>query len=123
MPDFGSKSTERLLTLHPDNQRVLRRAIIITDFSITYGYRDEDAQMEAYLGGFSNKQWGESTHNVMPSDGFDLAPYPIRWDDVDRFCYLAGVVMAVGHEMGVRLRWGGWWDKPKDYGHFERLRS
>lgn len=116
---YGSSSKKRYDTLHPKLQKVLIRVLTIKDHSITFGYRTEQEQKAAFEGGFSNLEWPDSTHNGLPSTGVDIAPYPIVWTDTDDFCVLAGVVLAVAHELGIKLRWGGTWKKPKDYGHFE----
>ena len=63
----------------------------------------------------------------------DVAPYPIDWEDLDRFRYFAGYVMGVAailHSEGLithRLRWGGDWNRDtqvkdnsfNDMPHFE----
>ena len=40
----------------------------------------------------------------------DLAPYPIDWEDRERFHYMGGMVRGIGQQMGVNIRWGGDWD-------------
>lgn len=118
MYTFGDRSTARLKTLHPDLQRVLRSAIKKIDFSIIYGFRGEREQDEAFAGGFSHLKWPNSTHNRIPSDGVDVAPFPIKWDDIPRFCKVCAVIMNEAVKMGVKLRWGGEWS---DWGHLERV--
>jgi len=51
-----------------------------------------------------------SQHNYSPSRAFDLAPYPIDWQDRARFYVLAGVVLGAAADLGIDLRWGGDWD-------------
>jgi peptidoglycan L-alanyl-D-glutamate endopeptidase CwlK len=121
MPDFGSKSQERLQQLHPKLQEILSEAIKITDFTIVWAYRDEASQNEAYETGHSNLKWPDSLHNSLPARAVDLAPWPIKWDDVLAFYYLAGVIMAIAGVHRYGLKWGGRWKKPKDYGHFELI--
>ena len=41
------------------------------------------------------------------SKAVDVAPYPIDWNDKERFYYFAGVVMGIAIQMGIPLRWGG----------------
>ncbi len=48
----------------------------------------------------------------------DVAPYPIDWDDVERFQVVAAYILAAAMRLGVSLEWGGLW-RQKDYGHFE----
>lgn len=119
MPDFGSKSLERLATLHPKLQNILMMAIDIQDFTIVWGFRGEQAQNEAYDTGHSDRPWPQSLHNQQPSRAVDVAPWPIKWNDTDAFIYLAGVIMTCAYTQDVKLRWGGRWKTLKDWGHFE----
>ncbi len=48
----------------------------------------------------------------------DIAPYPIDWNDYERFRQLAKVVMRCSEDLGIKLKWGGnftWKDLP----HFQ----
>lgn len=124
MPSFGATSKANLRTVDQRIQMVLERAIQITDFSVVCGHRGERAQERAFREGKSRARFGESQHNVYPSRAVDVAPYDattrsIPWDDVDEFHYLAGVIMAVAHDFGVPLRWGGHWENFRDMPHFE----
>jgi peptidoglycan L-alanyl-D-glutamate endopeptidase CwlK len=68
-----------------------------------------------------------SKHNSKPSLAVDIAPYPIDWADDERFYFLAGIIKAASHQVGVKVRWGGDWDSDDDFhdqtfmdlGHFE----
>ena len=129
MASFGPASQRRLSTLHPDLQDILEEVVKFFDFTVISGHRGRDEQDEAFATGHSKKRWPESKHNTEPSDGVDIAPFPIDWADARRFCYLAGFVMAKAKQMGIRLRWGGDWDMDtevkdhrfSDLGHFERI--
>lgn len=110
MPTLGKRSLEHFATLHPDLQRVVEEAIKVTDFTVLVGHRGEAEQNAAFAAGKSKLKWPKSAHNTLPSDAVDLAPYPIDWSDRERFCYLAGVVMACAARIGVKLRWGGDWN-------------
>ena len=127
MPKFGTRSTLRLATCHPAIRRVMNEAIGFMDFSIIVGERNEEQQTAAFLAGNSQVEWPGSTHNKTPSEGIDVAPYPIAWDDRERFTLLAGVILGIAFTMGIDLRWGGDWDRDTevkdnkfdDLGHFE----
>lgn len=143
MPSFSESSVNQLGTCTSDLQKVLRRAIKVIDFKILEGHRDKEAQNRAYDDGKSKLRWPEGKHNSLPSRAVDLAPHPVIWptpsmkqNDPDRynkviarFYLLAGVIMAVADEMGVKLRWGGDWDGDydlfdqnfDDIGHFEEV--
>jgi len=129
MPSFGARSLACLATCHPDLQRVAEMAIEIFDFSVYEGHRTEERQNELFAQGphVTKVQWPNSRHNSEPSEAFDAAPYPIEWEDHERFAQLAGVLMACAHQLGVKLRWGGDWDRDtrttdekfRDRPHFE----
>jgi peptidoglycan LD-endopeptidase CwlK len=117
MPKFGPISEERLLTCHPDIIRVMRMAIQYgPDFSIICGHRSAGAQLKAFDDGNSLATWPNSKHNAIPSSAVDIAPYPIDWENWNRFRVLAGYIMGVGDTMGIHLRWGGDWNKNYDEG-------
>ncbi len=117
----------RLTTVHPDLQAVCHAAIKFIDFKVIAGRRGEEAQTAAYESGNSQVPWPESTHNTDPSEGIDVAPFPIAWDDRERFTLLAGVMLGMAFLMEIELRWGGDWNqdtevkdnKFDDLGHFE----
>jgi len=99
------------------------------DFTILEGYRGEEKQNEAFDTGRSQLRYPESKHNTFPCLAVDIAPYPIDWQDTERFVLLAGVIKAVAHSLEVSdlIRWGGDWDRDgqmtdetfRDYPHFE----
>lgn len=119
---FGKSSKKRLATLHPDLQKVLNEVIKIYNISIICGHRKERAQNFAYKNNKSTKKWPDSRHNSLPSEAVDLAPWPICWDDVEEFFYMAGIVMVVAKSLGIELEWGGRWRHPKDCPHFQLAR-
>lgn len=123
MPAFGKASRRRLETLHPDLQRLLTSAIQNgPDFAILCGHRTEAEQNEAYRLKRSQLNWPNSKHNEIPSKAVDVAPYPIDWDDLNRFRFLAGYLQGQADARGLKIRWGGDWDG--DYmEHDERFRD
>lgn len=129
MPTFGRRSKAQLDTCHGDLQRVLYEVIKVFDFTVLTGHRTKAVQEEAYATGRSTKQWPKSKHNTKPSIAVDIAPWPINWNDRERFTYLAGHIRMAGAAMGIEIRWGGDWDKDtevRDNGfddlvHFELL--
>lgn len=131
MPDFSFKSELALRTCHPHLQLVLREVIKDYDFSVICGHRDQAQQNEAVHAGRSTLKWPNSKHNQYPSLAVDIAPYPIRWENKERFYYLAGRVVQEANAHGIRLRWGGDWDMDFDFYdqsfmdlvHFELVRE
>ena len=119
MAKFSTKSMERLKELNTDLQAILLEAIKITDFTILCGYRGEEEQEKAFKEGKSKARFGQSKHNFKPSLAVDIAPYPIDWQDLKRFAFMAGVVFAIAEQKNIKIDWGGNWTSFKDYPHFE----
>lgn len=108
---YGAKSLERLATLDPRLQQVLREVINLMDVSVVTGYRGLDEQNGMYEKGLSQLLYPDSKHNSQPSRAVDLAPHPYDDTDRERFTYMAGLVLGVAYGMGIKLRWGGDWDQ------------
>jgi peptidoglycan L-alanyl-D-glutamate endopeptidase CwlK len=129
MPRFSSRSKEALATCHPDLQKVFNEAIKFIDFTVLEGHRGKEAQDKAFREGFSKVKFPNGKHNSKPSKAVDIAPYPVAWQDTERFVLFAGFILGVASMMGVRLRWGGDWDRDtqvkderfRDLGHFELI--
>ncbi len=119
MPAFGPMSRRRLATCHPDLQTILSEAIEITDFAILCGHRNEIEQEVVYATGKSRVEFPNSRHNKTPALAVDVAPYPIDWNDTERFHRLAGVFLAVAHRLGIKIEWGGDWSTFVDMPHFQ----
>ena len=116
MPKFSKTSASRLRTCHEDLEAIFSEVVKGFDCSIITGHRDKATQDKLRAEGKSQLGWPLSRHNAMPSMAVDVAPYPIDWQDRDRFHYFAGYVMGVARglkDAGVithELRWGGDWD-------------
>lgn len=110
MPSFGKRSKEKLATLHPDLQKILNIAIKYVDFTILEGHREKEIQDMYYEQGKSKVQFPNSKHNSSPSEAVDVAPYPIDWEDHDRFRALAFFIKGIGASNGITLRLGADWD-------------
>lgn len=129
MPKFGRKSRDCLKTLHPDLQEILNEAIKHFDFSILEGHRGEERQNEMFSKGTSKLMFPNGKHNKFPSEAVDIAPYPIVWEDKERFSFFAGFIMGIAKQKGIDLRWGGNWNNDPqmvennwdDLGHLELL--
>jgi len=134
MPRYGARSRGRLATAHPDLQEVYNEAIKWFDITILEGERGEDRQYLFYLKGTSKVKYPNSKHNKIPSEAICAAPYPIDWDDRERFYYMAGLIIGIAKMKGIELRWGGDWkrnnkfnkDTPEkerfdDLGHIELI--
>lgn len=128
MPRFSEKSLERLDTCSPLLRDIANEAIKIVDFSVVWGHRLKNQQDSLFSEGFSKVKWPRSKHNSWPSRAYDLVPWPVNWDDRERFFFLAGVIMTIASRKDIPLRWGGAWNGSfnrkgdfDDLAHFELL--
>lgn len=137
MPAFGERSKKRLATVHPSLQKVMNEAIKHFDFTVVYGHRTVEEQLELFKVGrkIINGQWvvvgktvtkldgrnKKSKHNYSPSLAIDIAPWTgtIDWGNLEAFKEMADVVKAAAKTVGVEIVWGGDWEKFRDYPHFE----
>ena len=127
MAKFGKKSKEKLATCDKRLQDVFNEVIKYVDCSILEGHRDERAQEKYFEEGKSKVRYPMGRHNSKPSRAVDVVPYPIDWNDRERFHLFAGYVLGVASRMGYTLRWGGDWNmnfevddnKFDDFPHFE----
>lgn len=119
MPKFGKESQTRLVECHPDIQKVLNEAIKYFDFTVLCGYRGKEEQDKAVADGSSAVKFPNGKHNQKPSLAADCVPYPIDWNDVKRFYFMAGVITTIAKQMNIPLEWGGFWKSKPDCPHFE----
>lgn len=114
MPKFSETSRARLATCDPRLQAILEEAIAIVDFTILEGHRGQADQDRAFAEKKSKLKWPHGKHNASPSRAVDIAPWlpevKIDWADLVAFGRLMGVVQAISHRQGVRLRFGLDWD-------------
>lgn len=148
MPSFGQKSKDKLATAHPKLQLVMNEAIKVTDFTVLYGNRSIEEQFELFKKGRELQADGtwkkvgatvteldgkikKSKHNYSPSLAVDIAPYPIDWNNIQRFKDMAKVVLQCAKNLNIKVVWGADWDmdgdieehKFKDFPHFELDKS
>lgn len=114
MPSFSSTSKKRLSTCDEKLQTLFNEVVKHFDCSVTCGYRGKEEQNKAYKAGNSKKQFPHGKHNKLPSNAVDVAPYPIDWDDRERFQYFAGFVLGTAKQLGINIRYGGDWDGDND---------
>jgi len=127
MPRFGKKSKEQLATCNEKLRRVFNEVIKTVDCSVLEGHRNQDRQDSLYEEGKTKVKYPHGRHNEFLSRAADVVPYPIDWDDRERFHLFAGFVLGTAKQMGIDLRWGGDWNinwfvddnKFDDFPHFE----
>ena len=114
MATFGKTSKKRLATCDIRLQRILNDVIKVADCTILCGHRNKAEQQKAFNTGRSKVQYPNGKHNSYPSKAVDVAPYPIDWDDTERFHIFAALMFAVAKRHNIRLRYGGDWDMDGD---------
>jgi peptidoglycan L-alanyl-D-glutamate endopeptidase CwlK len=123
---FGAESEAALATCDPRLVAVFREVIKHYDCKVLCGYRNQADQAKAIADGTSKTPWPKSKHNTLPSLAVDVVPYPIDWNNRERFALFAGFVLGIAAGMGIKLRSGADWNSngnTKDDGwdmpHFE----
>lgn len=107
------KNPDKLLTCNLDLQRLFIAVDKIYPIIIIEGERTPERQAELVKAGRSKRLDGK--HTRKPSEAADVAPYPLDWNDLKRFYFLAGIVKAKALELGFRIRWGGDWNSNSDF--------
>ena len=122
MYQWGKSSFERLSTCDNRLQDLANMMLSRSEFdlSITCGYRGEKEQNEAFEEGKSKAKFGQSKHNIRPSQAIDIVPYPVNWDSKDpRWTEMALNAMWCSGKLGFEIVWGGNFKNFKDLPHFE----
>jgi peptidoglycan L-alanyl-D-glutamate endopeptidase CwlK len=117
---LGPRSRENLEGVHKDLQRVVERAIEITDkdFTVIEGLRSKSRQRKLVNDGKSKTM--NSRH--LTGHAVDIAPWPISWD-WDEFYPIADAMKEAADELGVDLEWGGDWKSFPDAPHWQLSRK
>ncbi len=121
MSRVAGKSLAVLNGADPRLQEVVHAASEIMDLSVLCSIRTQQEQDEAFANKKSKLKWPNSKHNLKPgqthSKAVDIIPYyadglgSYDWNDHLAFARLAGVMFAVAKSKGVKLRWGGDFDR------------
>ncbi len=108
---YSSRSLRQLDTCDDRFKVLLTQVAEYIDTTIIQGHRSNEQQEELYRAGKSQLRAGQSKHNVTPSLAVDIAPFPIDWNDRERFTLFAGFVMGLATSRRIVLRWGGDWNR------------
>ncbi len=130
MFEYSYTSKKALASTHPDLQHLFNKVIQVIDCTIIFGHRNEEEQNEMVRKGYSKLIFPRSNHNKLPSLAVDAVPYPIDWENRERFVYFAGIVKGIAAQLDIKMRWGGDWDNDNqlhdqtwmDLPHYELLR-
>ena len=106
---LGKRSLDRLVGVHPSLVAVFKKACESMPFDITVleGLRTAERQAELLKQGATKVK--VSRH--MSGNAIDIAPYPIDWNDTERFKIVAHHMFAAAKELGIVIRWGGNWSR------------
>ena len=113
---LGTRSRAELKGVHPDMDKVVRRAIKITrqDFTVHDGIRTLREQKRYVKKGVSKTL---NSKHLKQKDGYghavDLVPYingKLRWE-WEPIYEIAAAMHQAANDLGVQLRWGGVWDR------------
>lgn len=145
MYQFGKRSLDNLVGVHPNLVKVLNASITDSpvDFTITEGLRTAQKQQEYYSWGRTKKNpnTGKMTKvtyadgikrksNHQPKDdgyGYAVDLYPYFDDKVQvqgdavilALEEIADHIKKKAKELGIKIVWGGDWKKPYDPPHFQ----
>ena len=118
MYKFSNVSQARLDQAHPHLRLIMETAIKIVDFSVLETVRDEKTHKRYIARGVTKVPYNKTKHKPNKnglSEAIDIAPYPIDWNDTQRFYYLAGIIKGIARMLNIELRWGGDWDNDNDF--------
>ena len=114
---LGTRSLQNLSGVNPDMVAVVKKAIEITevDFTVIEGIRNINRQRELVKAGKSTTL--NSRH--LTGHAVDMVPYPVDWEDIDRFELMAEAMKEAAEELDIPIVWGGDWKSFYDAHHFE----
>jgi peptidoglycan L-alanyl-D-glutamate endopeptidase CwlK len=114
MYSFSESSKVKLTQADDRLQLIAFEAIEFIDFTVLETLRTLERQQELFNEGKAKTM--TSKHLIRPlSRAIDVAPYPIDWDYLPSFYYLAGVWMSIAGRHNINLRWGGNWRKDNNF--------
>lgn len=116
---LSAKSDTRLVGVHPDLIKIVRKAAELTtiDFVVTEGLRSLARQKQLVAAGASTTM--RSRH--ITGHAVDLAAIvggQVRWD-WPLYDKLAVAMKQAAHELSLPIEWGGDWHTFKDGPHFQ----
>jgi len=104
---FSNRSQKRLSTCEQPLQDLFNEVIKHIDCTVLDGYRDKERQNKVFNEGKSKARFPQSRHNTYPSQAIDVIPYPVDWEDINRFYEFAGIVQGIASQMNIKIKWGG----------------
>lgn len=116
MYKFSKSSKAKLATCHYDLQRLFKEVLAVGFFDLTVieGKRSLERQKQLVKDGKSKTF--NSKH--LEGDAVDIGIYKnnkIDWNDTKAYYVLAGIVYVKAKEAGINIRWGGNWERNRDF--------
>lgn len=117
---LGKTSLARLQGVDETLVNVVKRAIEISevDFTVMEGVRTLERQRELYAQGRTAPgkivTWTMKSKHI-EGKAVDLVPYPLDWNDLDKFNKIKDAMFKAAKELDVNLRWGADWDCDGNY--------
>lgn len=117
---LGKTSLARLKGVDETLANVVKRAIEISevDFTVLEGVRTLERQRELYAQGRTAPgkivTWTMKSRHI-EGKAVDLVPYPLDWNDLDKFNKIKDAMFQAAKELDVNLRWGADWDGDGNY--------
>jgi peptidoglycan L-alanyl-D-glutamate endopeptidase CwlK len=110
--------------VHPDIRRLMVEAIKTSpiDFTIIETVRSVRKQKENIKKGVSKTLKSRHIPEFNKSglcEAIDIAPYPIDWQDLERFRALAAHIKRTAQKLNIPITWGGDWKTLIDMPHYE----
>jgi peptidoglycan L-alanyl-D-glutamate endopeptidase CwlK len=114
---LGTRSRQNLSGVHPDMIAVVEKALELSevDFTVIEGVRNIERQRQLLADGKSTTL--KSRH--LTGHAVDMVPWPVDWEDLERFEAMAKAMKAAAKELEVPIIWGGDWKSFYDAPHFE----
>lgn len=112
---LSKASQDKLASVKPELQKVIYKAFETMPFDVMVleGIRTKERQEELFYKKPPATKTLNSKH--LTGDAIDLAPYPIDWNDKERFNIMAKHVLAAAKALGIKVRWGGDWNQNGDW--------
>ena len=112
-------------------QDLFNEVIKYVDCSVLEGHRSGEIKDKLYEEGKTKVKYPNGRHLANPSNAVDVVPYPVDWNDRERFHLFAGFVLGLAQSKEINIRWGGDWNKNfevddnkfDDFPHFERIKE
>ena len=91
------------------------------DLTIIDGLRTAEEQLKHFESGASKLDGTNRKSYHQTGKAIDFIPYPFdgNWNNLEQFIRVGEELKKISKEFGVNCRYGGDWEKFRDYPHFE----